>query len=180
MRPLTDIETKLVFEKLTKYIGDNVRLLISRPDGVYCFRLNSDRVYYCSENMLKLATNISRDNLISFGTCFGKFTKTKKFRLHITALDFLAPYAKHKIWLKPNAEQQFLYGNHVLKSGLGRITEGTAQYQGVIVYSMNDLPLGFGVAAKSALDCRNADPMTIVMFHQSDIGEYLRNEDSLT
>lgn len=31
---------------------------------------------------------------MSVGTCFGKFTKTNKFRLHITALDFLAPYAK--------------------------------------------------------------------------------------
>jgi len=63
---------------------------------------------------------------------------------------------------------------------LGRVTEGTPQYQGVIVYSMNDLPLGFGATAKSAFDCRNADPMTIVMFHQADIGEYLRNEDTLT
>lgn len=27
------------------------------------------------------------------------------------------------------------------KSGLGRITEGTSQYQGVVVYSMHDLPL---------------------------------------
>lgn len=47
-----------------------------------------------SERILKLATNISRDKLMSVGTCFGKFTKTLKFRLHITALDFLAPYAK--------------------------------------------------------------------------------------
>lgn len=47
-----------------------------------------------SEKILKLATNISRDKLVSVGTCFGKFTKTTKFRLHITALDFLAPYAK--------------------------------------------------------------------------------------
>lgn len=47
-----------------------------------------------SERLLKLATNFSRDKLISVGTCFGKFTKTGKFRLHITALDFLAPYAK--------------------------------------------------------------------------------------
>lgn len=47
-----------------------------------------------SERILKLATNISRDKLTSVGTCFGKFTKTNKFRLHITALDFLAPYAK--------------------------------------------------------------------------------------
>jgi len=44
-----------------------------------------------------LATNISRDKLVSVGTCFGKFTKTQKFRLHITALDFLAPYAKVNI-----------------------------------------------------------------------------------
>lgn len=47
-----------------------------------------------SEKILRLATNISRDKLVSVGTCFGKFTKTLKFRLHITALDFLAPYAK--------------------------------------------------------------------------------------
>ena len=44
--------------------------------------------------------------------------------------------------MKPSSEQSFLYGNHVLKSGLGRITEGTAQYQGVVVYNMNDVPLG--------------------------------------
>ena len=43
---------------------------------------------------MKIACNIGRDELISFGTCFGKFTKTGKFMLHITALDFLAPYAK--------------------------------------------------------------------------------------
>ena len=34
-----------------------------------------------------------------------------------------------------------MYGNNILKSGLGRITESTPQYQGVIIYSMSDLPL---------------------------------------
>jgi len=43
--------------------------------------------------------------------------------------------------LKPSAEQQFLYGHHVLKSGLARITDGISQYQGVVIFSMNDLPL---------------------------------------
>lgn len=106
-----------------------------------------------------------------------------------------------------------------MKSGLGRITENTSQYEGVVVYSMNDLPLvwmhlllkenlvfpkcllffikkkflvdhisgltihaclqGFGVAAKSTQDCRHADPMTLVAFHQADIGEYIRNEEAL-
>ncbi|XP_043291250.1 60S ribosome subunit biogenesis protein NIP7 homolog isoform X1 [Cervus canadensis] len=141
MRPLTEEETRVMFEKIAKYIGENLQLLVDRPDGTYCFRLHNDRVYYVSEKILKLAANISGDKLVSLGTCFGKFTKTHKFRLHITALDYLAPYAKYKVWIKPGAEQSFLYGNHVLKSGLGRITENTSQYQGVVVYSMADVPL---------------------------------------
>ena len=48
----------------------------------------------CSEAIMKLATNVARENLISLGTCIGKFTKTKKFKLHITALDVIAPLAK--------------------------------------------------------------------------------------
>lgn len=179
MRPLTQEETRLLFEKLSKYIGENVKLLIDRPDDTYCFRLQKDKVYYVSERMLKLATNVAREHLVSVGTCFGKFSKTGKFRLHITALDYLAPYAKFKIWVKPNAEQQFLYGHHVMKSGLGRITEATPKYQGVVVYSMTDVPLGFGATAKSTQECRHADPMAIVCFQQADIGEYIRNEDAL-
>ena len=35
-----------------------------------------------------------------------------------------------QVWVRPTAEMQFLYGNHVLKSGLGRITEGTPAYTG--------------------------------------------------
>lgn len=179
MRPLTEEETKSFFEKLTKYIGENVRLLIDRPDGTYCFRYHRDRVYYCKEELMKKAAHFPRKELISFGTCFGKFSKTHKFRLNITALDYLAPYAKHRVWLKANAEQQFLYGHHVMKSGLGRITDNTSKYEGVLIHSMNDLPLGFGVTAKSATESRHADPMAIISFHQADIGEYLRSEDTL-
>ena len=81
--------------------------------------------------------------------------------------------------MKPSFEQQYLYGNHIPNSGLGGITENAGQYQGVVVYSMNDLPLGFGVLARSTTECKTADPMTIVCFHQSDIGEYIRSEDTL-
>ena len=35
----------------------------------------------------------------------------------------------------------FLYGNHVLKAHLGRITEDTPEHQGVVVFSMSDIPL---------------------------------------
>lgn len=35
----------------------------------------------------------------------------------------------------------FLYGNHVAKAHLGRITEDTPEHQGVVVFSMHDTPL---------------------------------------
>ena len=47
---------------------------------------------------MKRAASVVRDHLVSFGTCFGKFSKTRKFRLHVTALDYLAPYAKVRFW----------------------------------------------------------------------------------
>ncbi|KAH0546992.1 60S ribosome subunit biogenesis protein NIP7 homolog [Cotesia glomerata] len=179
MRRLTEDRTKLVFEKLAKYIGDNVKILVDRPDGIYCFREKKGRVYYVSEKILALAATVAPDNLVSFGTCIGKFTKSGKFMLHITALHYLAPYAQHKIWLKPAAEQQFLYGHNITKGGLGKITENTPHHQGVVIYSMNDVPLGFGVTSKGSSEISNADPISIVCYHQSDIGEYIRSEDNL-
>lgn len=77
-----------------------------------------------------------------------------------------------QIWVKPSAEMQYMYGNHVMKSGLGRITENTPAYTGVVIYSMSDIPLGFGVTAKSTADCRKMDPSGIVVFHQADVGEH--------
>ena len=127
MRPLTDEEMRALFEKLHVYIGQNVAKLIDRSDEAHTFRLVKDRVYYLSEAQMKLATNIGRENLICLGTCFGKFTKSGKFRIHVTCLDYLAQYAKYKVWVKPGAEMSFLYGNNVTKAGLARITEGGAQ-----------------------------------------------------
>lgn len=132
-----------------------------------------------SEKILKLAENLQPEKLVCVGTCFGKFTKGNKFKLHITALTYLAPYAQYKVWIKQSAEQQFLYGNNVAKSGLGRITESTPKFQGVIVNTMNDIPIGFGVAAKSTAECKLADALQTICFHQADIGEYIRNEDTL-
>lgn len=108
---------------------------------------------------MKLGISVARPNLVSLGTCFGKFSKSGKFKLHITCLDYLAQYAKYKVryhfylyiftinlvhvqvWIKPNGEMPFLYGNHVVKAHLGRITEDTPEHQGVVVFSMNDTPL---------------------------------------
>ena len=57
------------------------------------------------------------------------------------------------------------------------MTENIPQYTGVVVYSLNDMPLGFGVTAKGTFECKDLEPMSIVVFNQADNGEYLRNED---
>ena len=47
--------------------------------------------------MIRQAVSVPRVNLISLGVCLGKFSKTEKFRLHVTALDLMGRYAKHKV-----------------------------------------------------------------------------------
>ncbi|KAH9947909.1 secretory pathway protein Sec39-domain-containing protein [Amylocystis lapponica] len=132
---------------------------------------------------MRLGISVARPNLVSLGTCFGKFSKSGKFKLHITALDYLAQFAKYKVWIKPNGEMPFLYGNHVVKAHLGRITEDTPEHQGVVIFSMSDIPLGFGVTARSTVDTRKLDPTAIIVFHQaSDLCTQWSNftDDELT
>lgn len=66
MRPLTDDETKVMFTKLAEYIGTNIKYLIDRGDEPYVFRLIKDSVYYMSEELAKLATNIAKDKLVQY------------------------------------------------------------------------------------------------------------------
>ena len=64
MRVLTDEETKVFFTKLSEYICANIKFLIERSDEPYVFRLIKDRVFYMSEALMKLASNVGRDQLI--------------------------------------------------------------------------------------------------------------------
>ena len=177
MRPLSDEENRLVFEKLAKYIGGKLKLMIERDDKTYVFRLHRTRVFYCDEELIKYAGHFEKKKLVSVGTCIGKFTKTGKFRLAITALEYLAKFAKYTVWLKPSGEQSFLYGNHILKTHIARITEDTPGNSGIVVKNINDVPIGFGTTAKSTLQIKDTDPTMTIVFNQADVGEYLRIED---
>jgi len=39
--------------------------------------------------------------------------------------------------------------------------------------------IGFGTTARSTNECRKLEPNAIVVFHQTDVGEYLREEQTL-
>lgn len=107
MRTLDEKETTVVFEKLFKFVGNNLKNIVDSPSlegpdaepGRYCFRLQKNRCYYVSESMVKRATNVSREKLISLGTQVGKFTHHENFHLTIHALGLLAANAKHKVIL---------------------------------------------------------------------------------
>ncbi|KAF2862412.1 60S ribosome subunit biogenesis protein NIP7 [Piedraia hortae CBS 480.64] len=180
MRPLTEPETKTLFTKLATYTGPSLPTLLTPTNSEpMTFLLQGDRVYYTTTTLSKLATSVSRKSLLSVGTAIGKFTKTGKFRLHITALDVIAPHARYKIWVKKNGEMPFLYGGHVLKAHVGRWSADLPEHAGVVVFSMDDRPLGFGVTARSTVEARKLDPTGIVAFRQADAGEYLREEATL-
>lgn len=154
---------------------------MDRKDEPYCFRLHRDRVYYVSEAILNQANCISRENLLSLGTCFGKFTKSKAFRLHVTCIDYLAQFAPNKVWVKPGSEMSYLYGNHLVKGQINKMTEGVGKHEGVVVLGgkSGDIVMGMAVTAKNAAEIGALNGTVIAAFHQTDIGEYLRDEDSL-
>ncbi|KAK7924074.1 hypothetical protein PG985_006128 [Apiospora marii] len=207
MRPLTEEETQTVFAKLASICGNSLKNLIAPIDNSpnadrYVFRVQKDLlpspmrslqfaianvveialrigVYYVLLSMANLATTVARENLLSLGTCLGKMTKTGKFKLHITALPILAEHSRYKIWIKPSGEMPFLYGGNIVKAHVGRWTEDTPEHTGIVVFSMDDRPLGFGVTARSTAEARRLAPTGMVVFRQADAGEYLRDEDSL-
>lgn len=158
MRPLTDTETQTLFAKLANYTGRSLTHLLadtSSTNDRHVFRIQNSRVYYVRSSLANLATSVARPNLLSLGTCLGKFTKTGKFRLHITALDVIAPHARYKVWVKPNGEMPFLYGGNVVKAHVGRWSEDAPEHQGVVVCGMDDTPLVSRNSAASFLAARD-------------------------
>lgn len=61
-----------------------------------------------------------------------------------------------QVWIKPNGELPFLYGNHVVKAHLGRITDDTPEHAGVVVLSMSGV--GLVSAASTRKQSRLQDP----------------------
>ena len=67
----------------------------------------------------------------------------------------------------------------MVKAHVGRWSEDCPEHQGVLVLGMDDTPLGFGVTARSAAEGRRLEPTGVAVFRQADVGEYLREEESL-
>ena len=179
MRPLKKHESEKLFSKLSKYIGNQTASVHENDGTRWVLRLHKKKIFYFPLAVEKYAAQIKKKNLIAIGACIAKMTHSGNIRINITALSLLSKHSSVKFWVKPNQEQAFLYGNNVTKNGLGRISDDTLQHQGCVVYSMGDIPLGFGVTAQSSAQCKRIESNAITLFHEADIGEFIRNEDAL-
>ena len=52
-----------------------------------------------------------------------------------------------------------------MKGHLASITENTPGNIGVVVFSITDIPLGFGMCMKTTQQCRDLDPTHVVVIN---------------
>ena len=180
MRPLTNVEARLLFEKLAQFIGDNFKPLLEREGSTWTFAVHKNRVYYMREELLKLCKPFAEKCLLSAGMNIGRFTKKGRFFLNVTALPIIEPLAKYKVWIKSSAEVGFLYGQHILKEGVENIQEGTPKGAGVVIYNPSNMRIGLGVALQSSTSLHRCIPTVTAVARIGDLGEFLRNENTLS
>jgi len=82
MRNLTEKEMHTVFKKLAEYTGASLKDIIVAGNSPKAernvFRISQQRVFLVRDSIAKLATSISRDKLLSLGTCLGKLYLLKR------------------------------------------------------------------------------------------------------
>lgn len=96
MRPLTEEETKTLFAKLANYTGNSLKNLIAPLDNGansdrYVFRLHQQRCYYVRLSLANMAVSVSRDKLLSLGTCLGKAQPLNTSECQLTKVQASSP-----------------------------------------------------------------------------------------
>ncbi|OAG31241.1 6S ribosome subunit biogenesis protein NIP7 [Nematocida displodere] len=176
MRELKPEEMEKVEKKMKQFIGSNFSSFLNPLHKII---LHKQRVFYVSVDLLKKASVVPQESVACIGTCLGRFTKSNQFRIKITALPVLAMYATHRVKVKPTAEMNVLYGNHVQRAHVTVIASDIQKNSGVLLTSTSGVPLGFGVASKAGTEVVSGDRTAIIIVRHGDTGEYLREEAAL-
>ncbi|KAG7111652.1 60S ribosome subunit biogenesis protein NIP7 like [Verticillium longisporum] len=159
MRPLVEEETKKVFAKLANYTGGSLKQLIQPLD-------NGNPAYsLCA--VLGSSTNAPHqgDRYVL------RLQKDRVYYVLLSIANLAVSIERAKL---------LSIGTCLgVKAHVGRWTDDIPEHAGIVFYNMADVPIAFGVTARSTADAKRLDPTGIVAFRQADCGEYVRDEDTL-
>jgi 60S ribosome subunit biogenesis protein NIP7 len=167
MRALTNEESRSVFSVLSHYIGANLIHLIDCAGQPYCFMRSGDRVYYLPESLTRTESAAAASKTPVFGT----FARDGRFSLHINSLDHIAPHAKAKVWVSNEGAVQFLLGYNLHNAYVKHMTKNTPAKHGAVVFTMDGVPLGFGMTARATCDLPKLGEFTPVVQHIANISQ---------
>merc|ERR1712046_528575 len=123
--------TKYVYEKIFQFIGKSIHDINKEGQELYFFRERERFIYFVRDSLIRRASSLLKDNLVSYGTCIGKVSHSGRFRLTIGAMDLISLKSDKKVWLERGSDLKFLYGINVLKSGLNKTTKNIPKFVGV-------------------------------------------------
>jgi 60S ribosome subunit biogenesis protein NIP7 len=129
---------------------------------------SGDRVYYLPESMTTAESVASAQAKTPI---FGTFSRDGRFSLHINSLDHIAPYAKGKVWVSSDGAVQFLLGYNLHNAYVKQMTKGTPARHGVVVFTTDGVPLGFGMTARATSDLPKLGEFTPVIQHIANISQ---------
>ncbi|MFX0173327.1 MAG: hypothetical protein ACFE9L_15645 [Candidatus Hodarchaeota archaeon] len=174
---LTQTEISQVKEIIDNLLESNVTADIIKERILIKIMRKRNEIYLVSSSDISFFDFISsnptiRDcNVVHAKIKIGFFIY-EKFLISIESLTFLAPLTNRKIFLSDQETQRFVYGKDikVVSNHLHKQISDLEEDKMVIVFSPNDIPLGY---AKIRSKANNIWLQNVV-----DIGIYLRSEKS--
>ncbi|AFP65440.1 ribosome biogenesis protein (nucleomorph) [Chroomonas mesostigmatica CCMP1168] len=176
MRELKIEEARLLLSKFVKFQGDSIRVFIKNfffDSSV--FRLQKNRIFFCSFILAVRALNFFKKKIGSIGTCIGRFTHSKKFQFLVPSLSLVIKNEKYLFAVtNSNGEKNFINGKHLKKDDVLRISKNLFRYDGIVVIGKNKFPIGFGEILKSTKIISTTKKKHLIITNHADIGKYTR------
>jgi len=177
MRELKTEEARILLSKLVKFKGKKlVNFLKINFFSFLVFKIQKKRIFFSSLSLYSRIFNFSKKRIGSFGICVGRFSHSKKLKFLIPLLNMLLKYkGLFSAFLKTEGEKSFLFGKHVEKKNVSKLSKNVFKNDGIVLFNKNKIAIGFGEALKSIVFIPKLDLRRILFVNQGDTGLYVRS-----
>lgn len=177
MRELKIEEARFLLTRLVKYKGKKlINFLKVNFISFLVFKVQKNRIFFSSLFLYSRIFNFAKKRIGSFGICIGRFSHSRKLKFLIPFLNLLL---KNKgvfsAVLNGEGEKSFLFGKHVEKKNVSKISKNIFKNDGIVLFSKNKIPIGFGETLKSIVFIAKFDSKMILFINQGDTGLYVRS-----